>query len=91
MVLIERATCRKCGYSWDIVDRPHKSGLCESCRATKSKTSPSNQADPCKPWQGWLDQQDRPISRGKLVLPGVRRCGHNDCCNKNHIIEIKEN
>ena len=47
----------------------------------------------CLPWHGGFAKDDvTPLDDdGRLVLPGVRGCGHNDCVNPSHIIKWEGN
>ena len=41
----------------------------------------------CFPWHGYFGADEvTPVDEeGNPYLPGVRRCGNNDCCNTDHI------
>jgi len=45
------------------------------------------------PWHGGFAGDDvTPLDDdGRLVLPGVRGCGHNDCVNPSHIMKREGN
>ena len=47
----------------------------------------------CLPWHGGFAGDDvTPLDDdGRLVLPGVRGCGHNDCVNPSHIMKWEGN
>ena len=47
----------------------------------------------CLPWHGGFAKDDViPLDDdGRLVLPGVRGCGHNDCVNPSHVIKWEGN
>jgi len=42
----------------------------------------------CVTWQGDYDRETLtvPMHEGKQVLPGLRKCGHIDCVNAEHVI-----
>lgn len=58
---------------------------CQECQAGK-KTKIVTKYGICEPYQGELDDANRPVTmRGELYRPGVRLCGYSDCINLDHI------
>lgn len=80
------ALCVRCGYQWEIAaKRNNLNAKCDSCKATrKEKITYGDEV--CFPWSGDFDQDDRPMLKGELYLPGYRLCKHRDCTNVNHIV-----
>ena len=77
--------CERCGFEWELSSSRQKTILCASCRAKKVQTVHTKKGK-CIPWSGYFAADDvTPIHEdGSLVMPGVRRCGHNDCVNPSH-------
>lgn len=83
-------TCERCGFQWELNSTRQKTVLCASCRARKVQTVHTAKGK-CLPWHGNFASDDiTPVDdNGFPVLPGVRRCGHNDCCNPAHVEPLK--
>ncbi len=84
----QKLTCVRCGMvSFVAPDkRKRKDELCSSCRARPAKTISYGLDRPCRPWGGAFDVEDNPLLNGHLAFPGVRVCGHRDCCELTHIV-----
>jgi hypothetical protein len=78
--------CERCGFEWELSGSRQKTILCASCRAKKVQTVHTKKGK-CLPWHGnFLADDITPCDdEGRAVMPGVRRCGHNDCTNPSHI------
>ena len=86
--------CSRCGMeiSEGSVERRKARGTydgrCTDCRGHVSREVKYN-GEPCRPWVGEVDEELNPIDgKLRLYLPGARTCGHKDCVNKKHIIQI---
>lgn len=82
-----QVACARCGWCWVV--QKHKRGrkdlLCASCRA-KPRVIIKYGDSRCQPWQGDFGGDGvTPFFGGAEFLPGVRVCGHKDCCNPNHV------
>lgn len=82
-----QVACYRCGFVWVVP--PEKRGrndlLCASCRATGAVVI-SYGSNRCQPWQGDFGADlVTPMFKGEPHMPGVRVCGHKDCCNPNHV------
>ena len=83
--------CERCGHVEDtkaLQKYVHRTGnvLCESCRASRRNRITYSDGNICLPWHGAFDEDDNPLDdAGDLYLPGVRICGHKDCCEPSHI------
>jgi hypothetical protein len=79
--------CERCGYEWGVSSRRGRIILCASCRARKVQTISVTEGK-CFPWAGYFGADEiTPVDDdGNPVFPGVRSCGHNDCCNPQHVI-----
>jgi hypothetical protein len=79
--------CERCGYEWHVSSRRGRVILCASCRARKVQTISAGEGK-CFPWAGHFAADEiTPVDDdGSPVFPGVRSCGHNDCCNPQHVI-----
>jgi hypothetical protein len=84
---MKRVQCERCGLEWQVASIRRKVILCQSCRARKVQTVHSPEGK-CYPWSGHFAADEiTPVDdEGFLVLPGVRSCGHNDCCNPKHVV-----
>jgi len=81
--------CERCGYEWSLKSTRQKTVLCAGCRAKKVATVHRARSGKCLPWQGMFLGEVSPIfDDGRLVLPGVRTCGHSDCVNANHVVGL---
>lgn len=61
---------------------------CLECQAGK-KTRLKTAYGLCMPYQGEIDDDNRPITdSGELYRPGVRLCGYSDCINLDHIGDL---
>ena len=81
------AICNRCGHIWRVkMDEPKTGVRCSDCRMAQSFVVKYGNTK-CLPWQGDFDSETltQPIYEGKPVLPGIRNCGHLDCCNPEHI------
>lgn len=80
--------CERCGFVWELSSSRQKTMLCASCRAKKVQTVHTRKGK-CIPWHGnFAADEVTPVDdNGDPFLPGVRLCGHNDCCNISHIQE----
>ena len=79
--------CGRCGFAWVVPPekRGRKDLLCASCRS-KPAVVISYGKSRCQPWQGEFGVDEvTPMFQGEPFLPGVRSCGHLDCCNPNHV------
>lgn len=66
---------------------------CADCRATESGKGGSNSRGVhlCLPWHGDIDLDTmQPLkANGQPHMPGIRTCGHLDCCNRRHVISFE--
>jgi hypothetical protein len=79
--------CERCGFVWVVpsAKRGRNDLLCQSCRA-KPAVVLSYRGLKCQPWQGAFGEDlVTPFFDGEPFMPGLRVCGHNDCCNPNHV------
>lgn len=78
--------CERCGFEWQLSSSRQKTILCSSCRAKKVQTVHTKRGK-CIPWHGGFAADDvTPVNEnGEPILPGVRRCGNNDCVSPSHI------
>ena len=80
--------CCRCGFKWVVnaEKRGRKDLKCVSCRVKPATTIQYGKLR-CTPHQGALNDDLQPIdSEGRLVVPGLRVCGHLDCVNPAHIV-----
>lgn len=85
---LNQVECRRCGLRWVVTadKKDQRDLLCKSCRQRKQKVIQYGVLR-CKPWDGDLDDELRPIDdKGELYLPGKRSCEHSDCVNEKHIV-----
>ena len=80
--------CCRCGFKWVVnaEKRGRKDLKCISCRVKPATTIQYGKLR-CTPHQGLLDADLNPVdAKGRLVIPGMRVCGHKDCVNTTHIV-----
>jgi hypothetical protein len=88
MMQDNQVECCRCGFKWVVnaEKRGRKDLKCISCRVKPATTIQYGKLR-CTPHQGSLDADLNPIdSKGRLVLAGLRVCGHKDCVNTTHIV-----
>jgi len=81
--------CARCGFAWVVpqAKRGRKDLLCGSCNA-KPRMVISYGKERCQPWNGAFGKDMvTPFFDGEPFMPGLRICGHNDCCNPNHVAQ----
>lgn len=83
MAIVE---CERCGYRWDASNARKNASLCSSCRARPARTVWSDLGK-CEPWRGMFaaDEVTPVDDDGVMVMPGLRRCGNEDCVNPSHV------
>lgn len=85
--------CQRCGIEIPAntiqkrMERGSENRECSDCTAMKNHRPIQMSKTGCRPWTGEIDLDTMsPIdSEGRPVSPGFRKCGHNDCMNRNHI------
>jgi hypothetical protein len=91
----EFIACTRCGIEIPHntiakrVSRGNTDGRCRDCVATESgKGTNARSSDQCSPWLGEIDLDTlQPLkANGEPHMPGVRVCGHADCCNRSHVV-----
>jgi hypothetical protein len=88
MMQDNQVECCRCGFKWVVnaEKRGRKDLKCISCRVKPAHTIQYGKLR-CTPHQGSLDADLNPVDdKGRIVLPGVRVCGHRDCVNPTHIV-----
>jgi hypothetical protein len=91
--------CTRCGIdvNYNTVakrqSRGNTDGRCRDCVATEEGKGGSNQRGPqiCNPWRGDFDLDTMQLlnDKGEPHLPGIRKCGNADCCNRSHILSFE--
>lgn len=88
-----KAICSRCGSTWTInAQKRNRTDLrCFSCRMRKSLVIKYG-SQKCVTWQGEFDRETLtvPMHEGRPVLPGLRKCGHIDCVNAEHVIQLDD-
>lgn len=95
--MAKRYSCTRCGiemnaesaYRRILRGADPKSLQCADCRSLNGR-GPDYLADGCKPWKGECDLDTfAPLDdKGRLHMPGERKCGKADCVNRSHIIPL---
>lgn len=77
--------CLRCGIGWEVNSSRKANENCDSCRARRA-----TKVSACLPWHGrFAVDQVTPIHEdGSQVMPGLRMCGHKDCCNREHLERV---
>jgi len=93
------AACTRCGIEVNYntlskrASRGNPDRRCRDCVAIESGKggSSSRGGDLCTPWRGEVDLDTmQPLKdNGQPHMPGIRKCGNADCCNKSHVINFE--
>lgn len=92
--------CSRCGIliPWQTIakrlSRSNPEDRCRDCipRDTVNRIQARGVKSECNPWAGDIDLDTlQPLKRdGSPHMPGIRTCGHADCVNRNHIINMAD-
>ena len=90
--------CARCGIliPWQTLakrlSRGNTEDRCRDCipRDTVNRVQAPGFKGECNPWSGDIDLDTmQPLKRdGSPHMPGIRTCGHADCVNRNHVINM---
>jgi hypothetical protein len=93
------APCSRCGIliPWMTIakraSRGNTEDRCRDCipRDTVHRIQKPGIKNECNPWAGDVDLDTmQPLNaNGEPHMPGIRICGHLDCCNRNHVISFE--
>lgn len=95
----QEVACSRCGIAVPYytiakrISRGNNDDRCRDCipRETIHRVQAPGIKSECNPWAGDIDLDTmQPLkANGEPHMPGIRICGHLDCCNRNHVISFE--